>query len=200
VIRIPTFEGGDAHDLVAEFDAALAPVLDAPGLILDLRGNGGGSTFISDRIAGRFLSEPFTYGRDHFRARLPQRGWRASFEYRITPRGTIYTGPLVLLIDAYNFSTAEQFIVALVDSGRALAVGRRSAGGSGNPVTFRLPADGLVRFSTGDFRRNDGTPIEGVGLVPDLPVAWTVDEFRSGRDPDLDAAQQAIAALLTGAQ
>ena len=195
LIRIPDFSGGGDHDLVAEFDAALAALFDAPGLILDLRGNGGGSTFISDPIAGRFLDRPFTYGRDHFRARLPQRGWRAHFDYRIKPRGPIYTGPLVLLTDALNASTAENFIVALVDSGRARTVGQTSAGSSGNPVRFRLPGGGWARFSTGDFRRNDGTRIEGVGIAPDVPVAWTVEDFRAGRDPDVAAAER----LLTGA-
>ncbi len=112
LIRIPDFEGGSGRDPVAEFDAALAALLDAPGLILDLRGNGG-STFIADGIAGRFFDRPFTYGRDVFRARLPQRGWRGHFDYRVTPRAPVYAGPVVLLIDELNFNTAEQFIVAL---------------------------------------------------------------------------------------
>lgn len=192
LIRIPDFSGGSDHNLVAEFDAALDALFDAPGLILDLRGNGGGSTFISDRIAGRFFEHPFTYGRDHFRARLPQRGWRAHFDYRVKPRGPIYTGPLVLLIDAYNFSTAENFIVALVDSGRATTVGRPTAGGSGNPLSFALPGGGRARFSTGDFRRNDGTPLEGVGIAPDVLITWTVEDFRAGRDPDAATAERLL--------
>ncbi len=189
LIRIPDFSGG-SHDLVAEFDAALDALLDAPGIILDLRGNGGGSTFISDRIAGRFFHRPFTYGRDQFRARLPQRGWRGHYDYRVTPRGQPYAGPVVLLIDELNFSTTEQFIVALADSGRATTVGRRTAGGSGNPITFRLPGGGLARFSTAAFYRNDGSPIEGAGIAPDLPGAWTVADFRAGHDPDLDAGER----------
>ncbi|HNS02406.1 MAG TPA: S41 family peptidase [Anaerolineae bacterium] len=188
LIRIPSFAGDSGHDLVAEFDAALAAVMDAPGIILDLRGNGGGSTAIADPIAGRFLDRPFTYGHDRFRARLPQRGWRTSFDYRVTPRRPTYTGPLTLLIDEFNFSTAENFIVALVDSGRATTVGRPTAGGSGNPVTFRLSGGGLARFSTGDFRRNDGRPIEGLGIAPDVYVAWTAADLRLGRDLDLEAA------------
>ncbi|MFQ3662883.1 MAG: S41 family peptidase [Chloroflexaceae bacterium] len=190
LIRIPDFGGSRDHDLVAEFDAALDALMDAPGIILDLRGNGGGSTFISDRIAGRFLERPFTYGRDEFRARLPQRGWRAHFDYRVAPRGPTYTGPVVLLIDEYNFSTAEQFIVALADSGRATTVGRATAGGSGNPITFRLSGGGVARFSTAAFRRNDGALIEGAGIAPDVRVAWTVADFRAGRDPDLEAAER----------
>lgn len=192
LIRIPDFSRGTGHDLVAEFDAALDALLDAPGLILDLRGNGGGSTHISDPIAGRLLSQPFTYGREHFGIRLPQRGWRPYFDYRVRPRGQTYTRPVLLLIDAYSFSTAENFIVALVDSGRATTVGRTTGGGSGNPVGFALPGGGGARFSTGAFRRNDGRLIEGVGVTPDSYVTWTVEDFRAGRDPDLAAAERRL--------
>lgn len=188
LIRIPTFSPSGGHDLVSEFDTALGALMDTPGLIIDLRGNGGGSTALAERMAGRFLREAFLYGREHYRGRLPQRGWRLHLDYRVRPRPPFYPGQLVLLADELTMSTAEQFLVALVDSGRALLVGRRTAGSSGNPVRFRLPG-GVARFSTGDFRRGDGTPIEGVGLVPHVPVAYTVADFRSGRDPDLEAAQ-----------
>ncbi|MBN2004756.1 MAG: hypothetical protein JXA21_15470 [Anaerolineae bacterium] len=155
------------------------------------------TSFISDPMAGRFLNRPFTYGRDHFRARLPQRGWRAHFDYRVKPRGLTYTGPLVLLIDTYNFSTAENFIVALVDSGRATTVGRPTGGGSGNPISFNLPGGGQARFSTAAFRRNDGSLIEGMGIAPDHYVFWTVEDFCVGRDPDLAAAEQLLFDRLT---
>jgi hypothetical protein len=79
LIRVPTFGGGTGHNLVNEFDAALSKLIQAPGIIIDLRGNGGGSTFISDRIAGRFFTEPFSYGRDYFEGRLPQRGGVLTF-------------------------------------------------------------------------------------------------------------------------
>jgi carboxyl-terminal processing protease len=194
LIRIPTFSGGE-RDLVAEFDAALDPLMDSPGLILNLRGNGGGSTFISDRIAGRFLTRPFTYGREQFRLRLPQRGWRPHFDYRVAPRGATYTGPLVLLIDDGCYSTAENFIVALVDSGRATTVGRTTGGSSGNSLPFALTGGARARFSTGDFRRNDGTPIEGLGTAPDVPVAWTIEDLREDRDPDLNIAVDLLLAV-----
>jgi carboxyl-terminal processing protease len=193
LIRIPSFGAGHDHDLVAEFDAALSDLMETPGLILDLRGNGGGSTFISDPIAGRFLDRPFTYGRDYFRARLPQRGWRPHFDYRVKPRGATYTGLLVVLIDERVFSTGENFVVALVDSGRATTIGRQTGGGSGNPVEFALTGGGRARFSTGEFRRNDstpgaGNPLEGVGITPDVAITWTVEDILAGDDPDLDAA------------
>jgi len=195
LIRIPTFSSKTGHDLVAEFDAALDGLMDAPGIILDLRGNGGGSSFISDRIGGRFLSQPFTYGCETYRRRLPWHAWQLRWQYRIRPRQPVYTGPLILLIDTGNMSTAELFIVAMTDSGRAQTVGRQTAGTSGNPVTFRLPGGGVARFSTGAFRRRDGTPIEGVGITPDISTAYTIAAFRQGDDPDLAAAERLLLAV-----
>ena len=38
----------------------------------------------------------------------------------------------------------------------------------------------------------DGTSIEGVGIIPDLEVAWTLEDFRQERDPDLAAAERLL--------
>ena len=188
-VRIPTF----GTDLVAEFDAAVDELLDAPALILDLRGNGGGNSAYGGRMAGRLLSEPFAYGRDEFVARLPTRGWRRWLTFRVRPREPVYSGPVLVIMDTGTMSSAEQFLVALVDSGRVRTVGRATGGASGNPTVFRMPGAYDVRFSTGSFVRNDGTPIEGVGLEPDLAVEWTVEDIRAGRDPDLRAAERLLA-------
>lgn len=187
-IRIPTF----GTNLVADFDAALDELLDTPGLILDLRGNGGGNSAYADQMSGRFLSEPFLYGRDHFRGRLALRGWRTSMPFKVEPREPVYSGPVVVIIETQNMSSAEQFLVSLVDSGRVETVGRRTAGASANPVLFRLPGEYNVRFSTANFRRNDGTPLEGVGIIPGIEVNWTVEDLRQGRDPDLAAAESLL--------
>jgi carboxyl-terminal processing protease len=184
-IRIPTF--GD--NLVDEFNLALNELLDTPGLVLDLRGNGGGNTRYAFAMAGRFLDEAFSIGRDHFRNRLPQRGWRLWLDMRVDPRKPVYTGEVVLLIDTGCMSTTEQFILAFVDSGRAQVVGRRSAGATGNPIQFHLVGGGRARFSTGDFYRQDGTRLEGVGIIPDVVIDWTLDDFYQDRDPDLEAAE-----------
>ncbi len=191
-IRIPTF-GRNRGD-VKMFDVHLDALMDTPGLIIDLRGNGGGSTFYADPIAGRLLREPFTYGYFEFRRRQPLYIWRRTLPLRIQPRHPVYQGPIILLIDGSNMSTAESFIASLVDSGRARTVGRRTAGASGNPVSFQLVGDRRARFSTGSLYRIDGRQIEGAGIEPDVPVMWTLEDVYEGRDPDLTQAE----ALLLG--
>jgi len=186
-IRIPTF--GRSRGDVDTFDAHLDALMDTPGLIIDLRGNGGGSTFYADPIAARLLWEPFTYGYFKFRRRLPLYVWRRTLPLRIQPRQPVYEGSIVLLIDGSNMSTSESFIASLVDSGRARTVGRRTAGASGNPVTFQLVGDRQARFSTGTLHRMDGRQIEGQGIKPDVPVTWTLADVYEARDPDLAKAE-----------
>lgn len=192
VIRIPTFSGGTGHDLVAEFDAALDALLDAPGLILDLRGNGGGNAALANAMAGRLVERTLPFGYELTRQPLPLRGWARRYEHRLRPRGQAYTGPVALLIDTSNLSTAETFIVSLRDTGRALTVGRPTAGGSGSPVTVRLPGGGRARYSIADFRRLDGRSLEGHGIEPDILVPRRIADVRAGHDRDLAAAEQAL--------
>lgn len=192
LIRIPTFSSSTGHDLVAEFDLALDSLMDAPGIILDLRGNSGGSTFISDRIAGRFFDQVVEYGYEVYPLRLPMRGYRSRGTYIVQPRGNTYHGPVILLTDPANFSTAENFIAALVDSGRAGTVGQVTGGGSGNPVSFDLPGGAQARFSTGAFHRLNGALIEGQGIEPDFPVLRTIQDVIDGRDTVLETAQEVL--------
>jgi carboxyl-terminal processing protease len=195
LIRIPTFSAGSSHDLVAEFDYALEEVSDTPGLILDLRGNGGGDSRLAEQMAGRFFAKRFCYGEDRFRQRLPLRGWSLRFAYCVQPRGETVTVPLVLLMDGRNMSSAEQFIAIFRESNRAVTIGRPSGGSSGNPLTFPLTGKGLIRFSTGAFYTRSGLLVEGYGIQPEIHVSYTVADFQQNRDPDLQAAQAELARL-----
>lgn len=190
VIQVKQLWG--SGDLVAEFDRVLDGMMEAPGIILDLRGNGGGSSLIADGIAGRFLSERFVYGTETYRRRLPMQAFRKTAAYRAVPRQPVYTGPLVVLIDSGDFSSAEMLIAALVDSGRAKTVGQTTGGGSGNPVVFHMTGGMTAKYSTGFFHRSNGALIEGVGIPPDVPVTRTVEAFRAGRDLEIETAVELI--------
>ncbi|MEC9488252.1 MAG: S41 family peptidase [Halanaerobium sp.] len=196
VIEIPTFAMGTGHDLVEEFDTALDKVMDAPGLIIDLRYNSGGTTLFADPIAGRFITEPFIYGIEYHRQRLPQVGWTRRLKYQVKPRGDTYKGPVVILSGIRNMSTAETFIVSMLDSGRATVIGRTTSGASGNPTTFYLPG-GTARFSLGDWRRVDGRRIEGEGIQPEIMVERTIKDIQQDIDRDLLVAENYLLKKIT---
>jgi C-terminal processing protease CtpA/Prc len=198
VIRIRNFNAGHGLGLVRDFDAALDALFDAPGIIIDVRNNGGGFSVLADQVAGRFFSEPFTYGREHYRTRLPQHVWRTSMAYRVRPRGETYTGPVAVLTNPFTFSSADTFVVAMAHGDRAQIVGRPTSGASGNPIKVRLPGGGLARFSTGDFVTEDGVSLEGVGTQPDLPVAWTIEDVRQENDPDVEVAEDYLLSAASG--
>ena len=176
-------------DVAADFGHALDELMDTPGIIIDVRENGGGDSRLADAIAGRFLEHTFVYGTEVHRLRLPMFGFKQQFDYLVKPVGPRYTGKLAVLIDVGCASTTEQFILALSESGRARTFGRTTAGTSGNPIIFQLPEGGAARFSTGAFYRLDGTLLEGKGIEPDVPVRWTISDVSEERDPDLLAAE-----------
>ncbi len=119
-------------DVVNEFDMALNKLMETQGIILDLRQNGGGDSRIAEKIAGRFLDQTFTYGHDEFQKRLYKFAWRKSVNYSVKPRGDIYQGKLVVLTDYPVMSSAEWLVGALIDSGRAISIGRVTGGSTGN--------------------------------------------------------------------
>jgi C-terminal processing protease CtpA/Prc len=174
-------------DIVSEFDSALDSLFETKGLILDLRKNGGGDSRISDKIVGRFLTEPFMYGTDYFRNRIYSHAWRKTVDYYAYPRGKIYLGKLAVLTDYGIMSSAEWLVGALIDSGRATSIGRTTGGSTGNPIQFSLPG-GMVRYSTAAFYRPDGRIVEGQGYSPNIPIEWTIENYKKGNDPDLKAA------------
>ncbi|MBK8027523.1 MAG: hypothetical protein IPK19_40600 [Chloroflexi bacterium] len=138
VIGVTRLWDNDEEAMIATFDAALESFAGAPGLILDLRGNGGGASLVAGEMAGRFLTEQFDYGKETFRVRLPSRFWLSEGQRTVAPRAPHVDVPLVVLTDELVVSSSEEFVIALVDPDRAQSVGRTTGGGSGNPIRFTL--------------------------------------------------------------
>jgi hypothetical protein len=159
-------------------------------LILDLRGNPGGTDILGQHLAALLLPQDTTYfqlqGRDEDGA------WYRRSAYSLPDAGDRepYPGQLLLLVDENTFSVADNLAACLVDTHPDITVlGRPTAAGTGAPRGFTLPHSGLTLI-TCSMRvwSPDGRMIEGQGVVPDVPVAWTIADYLEGRDPGLEAA------------
>ena len=173
-----------AAPVLEKFCAALRSMKDAPGIVLDLRGNRGGLLGLVYGLGGLLETRPVSFGVMRTRA-----GWH---DLGIVPQKNGYRGPLVVLIDAETQSAAEIFAGGVQASGRAVVVGQRSAGATLPSAAKELPTGAILQYAFADFVGGDGSLIEGVGIEPNLPVKLTRRRLLAGRDPQLEAALNAI--------
>jgi carboxyl-terminal processing protease len=107
------------------------------GLVLDLRGNGGGSLEEAIRLTGLFVpAGPVVQAKD----------WRGSISFReCENEKAFYDGPMIVLIDKTSASASEILAAALQDYRRALIVGDKSSFGKGTVQTI-LPVERFMPF------------------------------------------------------
>lgn len=174
--------------LVRQLDEAVDRFRDADGIVVDLRGNGGGVGAMIMGVAGHFLNERVSLGTMKTRTTTLEffanpRRVNTSGE-RVTP----YAGPVAILIDGMSASASEVFAGGMQALGRVRVFGETSAGAVLGASMDRLPNGDVLYHSFAEFVTADSTRLEGRGVIPDAPVALTRRDYLAGRDPVLRAA------------
>jgi len=147
--------------VVAEVRRALEAMRDKEGIILDLRGNGGGFSRSADAI-GDLLAGP---GKNAGSDAGPD-----GVSPRVTGgEGALTTSPLVVLVDGQTASAAERLAQTLEATGRGTLVGDPSFGKGLAQVSRLLPGGATVLVSAGETLGPDGRPLQGRGLRPGTP-------------------------------
>lgn len=191
-IRIRDFSGAG---WVADIDRAVAALYDVPGLIVDVRDNGGGTDLLSDPIAGRFADQKRLAERVRYRNGPAHQQFTPWIDRYVEPAGARrYTKRVVVLTNRRVVSTAESFVLSMRVLPHVTVVGDTTAGGSGNPIARELPNGWSFRLSRWQVVTPTGASYESVGLAPAIPVWITDQHAREGRDTILE---RAIALLTT---
>jgi carboxyl-terminal processing protease len=140
-------------------------------MVIDLRGNPGGSLYDAMDAAGLFLGEgAFIAGvrtRDQLR------------EHRTTKSARFPDGDLWLLQDERTASSAELFIAALTENGRARSLGTRTVGKGSTQSMIPLTDGAALLLTVGELLAPEGMRYDGVGLEPSVPLtleAETLEE------------------------
>ena len=170
--------------LLDKIRAAIREMSDAPGIIIDLRGNPGGVGAMSSGIAGVLETRQISLGTMKMRT--------GQVNFMVFPQKNAYAGPVTVLIDGGSASTSEVFASGIQEIGRAVIIGERSAGAALPSVFQKLPTGALFQYAIGDFKSPRGTLIEGHGVIPDIEVKLTRAALLKGSDPQLDAAIKQI--------
>ena len=186
IVALATFSPG-AHGEVHE---AVAKELHAgaKGLILDLRGNGGGLVEEAQLIASNFIEKGTI---------VTTRG-RTQPSQTLSALGDAIPAniPMVVLVDANTASAAEIVTAALQDHHRATVVGTHTFGKGVFQEEMPLSNGGALDITVGEYFTPDGRNLggggvkQGAGITPEVRVA--ANEIDTNRG--LDAALRTLAA------
>lgn len=175
----------DPATIMPKFEAALKSFHNAPGVILDLRGNPGGIGIMAMGIAGFFI--------DQDGQRLGEMKMReTTLKFVIFPRPETYAGPLAILVDEGSASTSEILAGGLQDLKRARIFGVRSAGAALPSDIVRLPNGDGFQYAQASYTSESGKVLEGNGVTPDVVVRETREALLAGRDLVVEAADEWI--------
>jgi carboxyl-terminal processing protease len=170
--------------MMEKIKTAIRKMSDAPGIIIDLRGNPGGVGGMATGLAGLLESKPTSLGVMRMRT--------GHVNFAVFPQAETYAGRVAILIDGSSASTSEVFAGGMQDIGRAVVVGERSAGAALPSIFAKLPTGALFQYAIADFKTPKGVLVEGRGVVPDKEVKLTRRTLLEGRDAQLEAAIEEI--------
>jgi tricorn protease len=163
-------------DGIREFIKWYYPQIRRQGLVIDVRGNGGGN--VSQMIIRRLSMEL-----------LGVRFARTSDVIATYP-ATVFYGHLVCLLDEDSASDGDIFPYRFKAAGLGPLIGKRSWGGVVGITNHGTLIDGgtvfVPQFGTNDL---DGSwAVEGHGVDPDIEVDNDPKSLLEGRDPQLERA------------
>ena len=193
VIRLPEFYA-DMKSSKAEARSCSRDVIKiladlqkqgVEGIILDLRGNGGGSLAEAINLTGAFIeSGPVVQVKDQRHLQI----------LSDPDPATTYAGPLIVMVNRMSASASEILAAALQDYGRALIVGDSKTHGKGTVQTLANLSDGnrllrsanadlgSVKLTTASFYRIAGGSTQRNGVKPDIVIPSPIDAMEIGEE------------------
>ena len=133
----------------------------AEGIIIDLRGNGGGSLREANELTGLFIEKGPSVQIRHANNRVYSEAKNYYTPY--------YDGPVVILIDRMSASASEIFAGAMQDYQRAVIIGSQSFG-KGTVQSLSPLSHGKLKITESRFYRISGDGTQNRGVIPDIPL------------------------------
>lgn len=180
-LRLTSFD----EDAYKEFKAELNDLIqqNVTGLIIDLRGNPGGSLTECTQIADYLLGEQvIVYMED----RAGEKTYYRSDKNKVDL-------PLVVLVDGGSASASEILTGAIQDEEAGVVIGTQTFGKGLVQSVIELRDNTAFKLTTSQYFTPDGTNIHSVGITPDIVIEPVEDETQ---DVQLDKAVEVIKASI----
>lgn len=162
------------------------------GMILDIRGNGGGELTNAERLSRRFTNQRVLVGYMCHKTGTGHDDFsEPKAEYIDPSDGIRWQKPVVLLVNRSCYSAANIFVRNMKEMPHVIVMGDRTGGGSGLPFSSELPIGWSVRFSASPSFDARMSHIE-FGIEPDVLSAMDEALAPQGKDSMIEEARQLI--------
>ena len=170
-------------------DLAIAAALDfkkqgVKGVILDLRGNGGGYVSAAVDVAGLWLDNQVIV--------TERTGDTVKDTLRSGDNAILAGLPTMVLVDGGTASASEIVSGALQDHKAAKLVGEKTFGKGSVQLPISLDGGAEIKVTVAKWYTPNGKNINKEGITPDNIVSLTQDNIDNGVDPQLDAAKNLL--------
>lgn len=169
-----------------------------PGIVIDLRGNPGGSLHAVNAMLEKFFVAPTELGHVLTRTGKPVALFFGAVEViklksSVEGNKDAYRGPVVILVNAASASGSEFFAATMQAAGRAVVAGEPSCGCLLGFLGYaRAPGGAELAYSEVGFVMSNGKRIEGEGVIPNHLIPLTLPDLQANRDRALESAQEIL--------
>jgi carboxyl-terminal processing protease len=157
------------------------------GLVLDLRNNPGGLLDESILVSSQFIKEGVIT--------IERLKGDQEQKFEAQPGGVAPDVPLVVLVNRGSASASEIVAGAIKENNRGTILGEQTFGKGTVQIPHTLSDGSELRVTIAEWLTPSGQQISGEGIVPDIYVERTQQDFVEGRDPQLDRAVQYLTEL-----
>jgi carboxyl-terminal processing protease len=185
VITIPSFYNNLSRDVKKEIEKLKDE--EVQGIVVDLRGNGGGSLPEATLLTGLFIDKgPVVQIRN---------GANRVDVLRDKDGISYYDGPLTVMVDRYSASASEIFAAAIQDYGRGVIIGEHTFGkgtvqqhrGLGRVYDLYENPLGSIQYTIAKFYRINGGSTQHRGVLPDIAFPTAIDPEEWGESKEENA-------------
>jgi carboxyl-terminal processing protease len=165
--RDPNFRSSskDVENILKKFNDQ-----EVDAVLVDLRGNSGGSLFEANKLTGLFVSSGATLQVKESNGTI--RPWGDARAKQIWKK------PLAVMVDRYSASASEIFAGAIQDYQRGIIIGQKTFG-KGTVQKLDSLSSGQIKITESKFYRITGAGMQSKGIHPDisLPSTWDIEEI-----------------------
>jgi carboxyl-terminal processing protease len=154
------------------------------GVILDVRGNGGGYLTAAQDVAGLWL--------DNKTVVTERTNGKVVDELKSGGNPVLAGIPTVVLVNGSSASASEIVAGALQDNKVATLIGEKTFGKGTVQKVIDLGAGTILKVTIARWYTPNGKNITKEGISPDQAVELKAEDANAGRDPQLDAAKKQL--------